>query len=157
MSFEHIRQSRPSAANLLSLMSLFDRQGIPERLIRNRDKIKSSSQVKQINQCRIRPRPIQHLRRHSRRKRIHPEDQGRDEKNNRHGNEFEDDLLILRNYAFISVSETQSAFEMHALVQLAMRAWLEAKGNLETWRRYYCKFLSNGFSTGEYENWAKCQ
>jgi len=36
ISFNHILQSRPSAADLLSLMSLFDRQGIPESLLRNR-------------------------------------------------------------------------------------------------------------------------
>lgn len=33
ISFEHIRQNKPSAARLLSLMSLFDRQGIPESLL----------------------------------------------------------------------------------------------------------------------------
>ncbi|KAH8586005.1 P-loop containing nucleoside triphosphate hydrolase protein, partial [Bisporella sp. PMI_857] len=33
MSFEHIHESRPSAAGLLSLMSFFDQQGIPEFLL----------------------------------------------------------------------------------------------------------------------------
>ena len=33
MSFEHIRQTRRSAARLLSLMSLFDREGIPDDLL----------------------------------------------------------------------------------------------------------------------------
>jgi tetratricopeptide (TPR) repeat protein len=33
ISFEHIRKERSSAARLLSLMSLFDRQGIPEALL----------------------------------------------------------------------------------------------------------------------------
>ena len=36
-SFEHIREIRPSAADLLSLMSFFDRQGIPEALLRRRE------------------------------------------------------------------------------------------------------------------------
>ncbi|KAH7128722.1 kinesin light chain [Dendryphion nanum] len=35
ISFEHIRTHIPSAARLLSLMSLFDRQGIPEALVYN--------------------------------------------------------------------------------------------------------------------------
>ena len=35
ISFEHIRKERPAAARLLSLMSLFDRQGIPESLLYN--------------------------------------------------------------------------------------------------------------------------
>jgi hypothetical protein len=33
MSFEYIQQIWPSAADLLSLMSFFDRQGIPEALL----------------------------------------------------------------------------------------------------------------------------
>ncbi|XTI88858.1 hypothetical protein V2W45_1238678, partial [Cenococcum geophilum] len=36
ISFEHIRKNIPTAARLLSLMSLFDRQGIPESLLHNR-------------------------------------------------------------------------------------------------------------------------
>ena len=36
ISFEHIRKEMPTAARLLSLMSLFDRQGIPESLLHNR-------------------------------------------------------------------------------------------------------------------------
>ncbi|KAF2190167.1 TPR-like protein [Zopfia rhizophila CBS 207.26] len=36
ISFEHIRRERPSATRLLSLMSLFDRQGIPESLLHGR-------------------------------------------------------------------------------------------------------------------------
>jgi tetratricopeptide (TPR) repeat protein len=36
ISFEHILRARPSATRLLSLMSLFDRQGIPESLLSGR-------------------------------------------------------------------------------------------------------------------------
>ena len=36
ISFEYICQKRPSAARLLSLMSLFDRQGIPESMLDGR-------------------------------------------------------------------------------------------------------------------------
>lgn len=34
ISFDHIRTTRPSATDLLSLMSFFDRQGITERILR---------------------------------------------------------------------------------------------------------------------------
>ncbi|KAI4090169.1 MAG: hypothetical protein L6R37_007936 [Teloschistes peruensis] len=43
ISFEYIRTDRPSAARLLSLMSLFDRQGIPEELITFRYEEKQST------------------------------------------------------------------------------------------------------------------
>ncbi|KAK5189805.1 hypothetical protein LTR92_010265 [Exophiala xenobiotica] len=36
VSFEHIRQAHNSAARLLSLMSLFDREGIPDHLLKGR-------------------------------------------------------------------------------------------------------------------------
>jgi len=36
ISFDHIRQTNQSAADLLSLMSFFDRQGIPEDVLQNR-------------------------------------------------------------------------------------------------------------------------
>lgn len=36
ISFAHIRKAMPTAARLLSLMSLFDRQGIPESLLHDR-------------------------------------------------------------------------------------------------------------------------
>jgi len=37
ISFDHIRHVRPSAADLLSLMSFFDRQGISEALLQSRN------------------------------------------------------------------------------------------------------------------------
>ncbi len=39
---------------------------------------------------------------------------------------FEDDLLALRNYSFISVNIDGITFEMHGLVQLATQEWLKA-------------------------------
>jgi hypothetical protein len=42
MSFEQIRRERPSAADLLSLMSFFNPQGIPEGVLRRHDKVKDS-------------------------------------------------------------------------------------------------------------------
>ncbi|RAK81387.1 putative kinesin [Aspergillus fijiensis CBS 313.89] len=37
ITFDHLRRARPSAADLLSLMSFFDRLGIPEALLRHRE------------------------------------------------------------------------------------------------------------------------
>lgn len=39
LSFEQIRQEQPVATNLLALMSMFDRQGIPEFLVREGDDV----------------------------------------------------------------------------------------------------------------------
>ncbi|KAI4102375.1 MAG: hypothetical protein L6R37_004455 [Teloschistes peruensis] len=69
---------------------------------------------------------------------------------------FEHDVQVLRNYSFISC-DTDRTFEMHALVQLAMRKWLEANEQLEPWKQQYIKSLSTVIPNGEYENWAICQ
>ena len=64
---------------------------------------------------------------------------------------FETDVQISKDYLFLSVG-TDRTFEMHALVQLAMRKWLEFYGRLETWKQRYIKNLSAEFSTGEHKN-----
>ena len=136
MSFDHIRETRRSAADLLSLMSFFDRQGISERLLRygeredNRlqqrgDEMEWDSDEDQSSQWSQRE-------------------------------EFEKDIVTLRNFSF--VSDTRGAgFEMHGLVQLATRKWLEANGLLETWKQQFISKLCAEVPTGEYENWATWQ
>jgi hypothetical protein len=81
ISFNYIHSSQRSAADLLSLMSFFDRQGIQEALLRN-----PSSTTDNDN--------------------------------------FEDNILTLRDYSFIKVTKEENTFGMHSLVQLATRTWL---------------------------------
>ena len=133
ISFEHIRQTSPSAANLLSLMSFFDRQGIPEALVRN--------QAETGNDHRSREEPY---------KEDEKEDDEDSASNPDKDDRFEDDVDILRNYSFISI-ETDRTFEMHALVQLATRKWLEDSKELEKWKQQYIKSLSAEFPPGVYK------
>ena len=143
LSFEHIRRSSPSAADLLSLMSFFDRQSIPDELIRNRAASQSSYVFPQ----------------EASKQNIDDESKARDEDDDSicsKDNHFEDDVQVLRNYSFISFASTQ-AFEMHALVQLATRTWLKAYGELEKWKQLYIVNLSAVFPSGEYENWIQCR
>jgi hypothetical protein len=71
--------------------------------------------------------------------------------------QFNTYLLVLRNYCLVSVSEGSLIFEMHALVQLATRKWLEVHGQLGRWRQQFIRNLCKEFPTGDYENWAVCQ
>lgn len=71
--------------------------------------------------------------------------------------EFEEDVVALRNFSFISNNADGTTFEMHRLVQLATRKWLEAHGQLEKWKQQFVRKLCEEFPTGEYENWAVCQ
>ncbi|KAK5400813.1 hypothetical protein LTR06_011234 [Exophiala xenobiotica] len=70
---------------------------------------------------------------------------------------FEKDVVALRNFSFISINADGTTFEMHGLVQLATRTWLEAHGMLERWKQQFVKNLCAEFPTGEYENWATCR
>ncbi|KAH8691823.1 hypothetical protein BGW36DRAFT_38421 [Talaromyces proteolyticus] len=132
ISFDSIRQTRRSAADLLSLMSFFDRQGIPEALLHNRSRQENAEQSDR------------------------DDDEG-SESQSSVTDEFQNDVLALRRYLFISISVDRTTFEMHNLVQLATRSWLEANGELEKWKRQYIQNLNYEFPTGKYENWAKCQ
>ena len=121
-------------------MSFFDRQGIPEALLRDQGGTR--------NRC---------------------ESLGADGENNEESDGedsaldasvddgFEDDILTLRNYSFISLTTDAIMFEMHGLVQLATRKWLEGQGQLEGWKKKYITNLCREFPVGQYENWAKCQ
>jgi len=67
-------------------------------------------------------------------------------------------VVALRNFCFISPTNTDSTtFDMHALVQLATRNWLEAIGKLEQWKQQFISNLCIEFPTGEYESQAACQ
>ena len=147
ISFDHIREIRPSATDLLSLMSFFDRQGIPEALLRSRDVQRNS----------------QHDRKEKNDDNYINTDAGYSNDNEDNGSRssvndgFEDDLLALRNYFFISVNMDGTTFGMHGLVQLAMREWLKANKQQERWKQQFLRNLDAELPTGEFENQVKCQ
>jgi hypothetical protein len=65
---------------------------------------------------------------------------------------FEDDILVLRDYSFISISADRVNFEIHRLVQLAMQEWLKAHKQLEKWKGRFIRTLHHKFLVGNYEN-----
>jgi UDP-2,3-diacylglucosamine pyrophosphatase LpxH len=141
ISFEYIQQTRSSAADLLSLMSFFDRQGIPENLLRPRTG-RQEAQTKQTERV----------------KSDGDSDSEDDTSQSSAGDDqFEDDIVALRNFCFVSVDTSGTSFEMHALVQLATRRWLEANSTLEPWKQQFVSNLCAAFPTGHYENWTACQ
>jgi hypothetical protein len=149
ISFNYIRKIRPSAADLLSLMSFFDWQGIPDILLQNRsEQITSRQDEKQgtngDDNC------VDNDTGYS-------DDEDGSASQSSMSDGFEEDVLVLRNYSFISVNANGTTFEMHGLVQLATRKWLEAHGQIERWKHQFIKNLDAELPTGEYENWERCQ
>src|SRR5215469_7223311 len=147
ISFDHILETRPSAAELLALMSFFDGQGIPEELIRNKGAIGGEDGDDGGDmgkggdtQCTSKSGD---------------EDDSLSESS--FDDRFETDIVTLRNYSFVSVTADAKIFEMHGLVQLATRKWLEAHGQLERWKRQYIRNLRIHMRPGKYENWTVWQ
>ena len=87
-------------------MSFFDRQGIPEVLVRKRAEIENNH------------RGQEKFGKHDDREEEEDDEDNKSKCSENDG--FEDDVQILRNYSFLSV-DTNRIFEMHALVQLTTR------------------------------------
>ncbi|KAK4139101.1 kinesin light chain [Dichotomopilus funicola] len=136
MSFEHIQSKRPSAADLLSLMSFFDPQGIPGWVLRDGMSDDSGGTTNNLL------------------------DDNTDTDDNSDGDVddgFEDDVAMLRDYCLIATTGTGDEFEMHGLVQLSTKKWLEEFARRETFEQRFIERLGASFPTPEYENWAMCQ
>ncbi|KAH8722859.1 P-loop containing nucleoside triphosphate hydrolase protein [Phaeosphaeriaceae sp. PMI808] len=140
ISFDYIRQTRPSAGDLLALMSFYDRQGIPDTLLRDHPEEETARQDQNERDGSYQVW----------------EDEGASQ-SSASDDKFEDDILTLRDYSFISVNADGATFEMHGLVQLATRKWLEVHDRLEQWKQRFVSNLCAAFPTGDYENWAVCQ
>ncbi|KAI3326362.1 putative kinesin [Xylariaceae sp. AK1471] len=144
LSFDHIRNTRPSASDLLSLMSFCDRQGIPESLLRasGKNAFIKSNQRQQSPDIDSRSSDDEYTD-----EEVKSESSADDK--------FEDDISTLHDYSFICITENGLTFEMHGLVQLATRRWLEAKGQQERWKNEFISRLCAQLPTGRYENWGK--
>jgi len=137
ISFEHIRSKRPSAADLLSLMSFFDRQGIPESAL------KPSPDLLEIKEEDPGSEGL--------------EDSESDNSAGETEGAFEDDVEMLRNYCLITPNKDGNVFEMHGLVQLSTRKWLEGCGLYEKFKQRFVTQMAASLPTGDYSNWATCQ
>ena len=111
ISFTQIQKTEQPAADLLALMSMFDRQGIPIALLRN-----STSRL-----------------------------------------DFDDALAPLLSFSLVRAEIGKQSFEMHRLVQLSMRKWLEAAKQLSKWTKESIRVLAAAFPNGDYKTWADCQ
>ncbi|KAJ5532209.1 hypothetical protein N7494_008761 [Penicillium frequentans] len=133
ISFDYIRRRRPSATDLLSLMSFFDRQGISEDIL----------QVQQ-NQQR------------SEKDGLNDSDTDSESRNNLDA-DFEENITILRDFSLIAVGKDNISFTMHRLVQLTIRTWLKTHDQLEHWKEQFIEKLYSEFPTAQYKNWEKCR
>ena len=131
-SFDYIHLHRQSATELLSLMSFFDGQGIPESLVRPSDENKIHNHEANVDNDSV----------------------------NSHEDAddvFEEDISILRDYCLIGTNEDDNIFEMHRLVQLSTRAWLSTHRKSEKFKKQYISRMAQAFPEGKFENWETCR
>ncbi|KAI0184815.1 hypothetical protein EV127DRAFT_504239 [Xylaria flabelliformis] len=142
ISFEHIRSQRPTATELLSLMSFFDCQAIQEELVKpvssnengnfeTHSDDESTSTSESSNNA--------------------SEDDTYDDE------EFEEDIATLQNYCLISTNEIGDTFEMHGLVQLSTRKWLDMHEETEKFKMKCISRLAWVFPWPEFSNWPVCR
>lgn len=139
VSFDHISSLRQSAADLLSLMSFFDRQGMPKALLQDRGYGKEEEWVPKVSGYLAEPpngTSTSSAKRTPSPNAPSPAD-----------DDFEDDIIVLRDYAFIHSTTEPSSFGMHRLVQVATRTWLQKnEPQLEKWRFRFIANLERAFS-----------
>ncbi|KAF4932299.1 Kinesin light chain [Colletotrichum fructicola] len=127
LTFEQIKREQPRAANLLSLMSFFQAQNIPEYMLHNYNSGNTDS--KEANDR-------------------HGETSGVD---------FEDDLDVLRGYSLVTMTATPGVLEMHSLVQFCTKLWISKFGSADQWKTLFLQSASRHFPSGVFETWQQCQ
>lgn len=127
LSFERIRLERPSAADLLALMSFFNRRGIPEEVLKHKFDTEDSGS-----------------------------DSGDDQTDGALEDDvtFEDDVAMLEDYCLVTADKTGHAFEMHELVQLSTRRWLKGRGLEERFKHDYIQLMAEALPKPRSDNWA---
>ncbi|KAJ3494312.1 hypothetical protein NLG97_g4162 [Lecanicillium saksenae] len=163
ISFNYVYEKTPSAARLLSYMSFCDRQGIPESLLRGQvNNINSKTEQNQ-------PNAEYDLSAEDRPNKAAADaasiDSGNDggssvteqRSNCSDDDRFENDILMLRNFSFITANGDGTTFAMHRLVQLATLEWLREQNLYDHWRHQFLIRLNAELPNGQYENWGKVQ
>jgi tetratricopeptide (TPR) repeat protein len=144
VSFDHIQSKRPSAVAILSRMSFCHCRDIPESLVKPRKRSKKADQAGDSKPSSDGKTPgtlgFAHLSNSD--DAPAPSSANSDDETD---DWFEDDVVILRDYSLVTVSEGRDAFDMQRLVQLATRQWLESRGQLERFKVEYIEGLAAAF------------
>ncbi|KAF6781030.1 Kinesin light chain 5, partial [Colletotrichum sojae] len=127
VTFEQIKREQPRAANLLSLMSHFHAQNIPDYMLH--DYNSGNIDSKERNDT-------------------HGETSSDD---------FEDDLDVLRGYSLVAMTAVPGFLEMHSLVQFCTKVWISKFGSPDPWKTLFLQSASQHFPSGVFETWQQCQ
>lgn len=66
-------------------------------------------------------------------------------------------LGTLKAFSLITSLKGGKEFEMHRLVQLAVRHWLEIQGTIRGFEKLAVRIVSENFPVADYESWKRCE
>ncbi|KAL2115346.1 hypothetical protein VTJ04DRAFT_9601 [Mycothermus thermophilus] len=119
ISFAYIQVERPSAAEVLYLMSFYDPYGIPKWFLTGTDHPSHDVNTDGIPRRNLRWNRISDILRFLRQLELIPRPKPFSTI------DIDADISMLRDYALISVKEPGGVFSMHPLVQASTRFWLK--------------------------------
>jgi hypothetical protein len=147
VSFEHVRRVHRSAADRLSLMSFCYVDAIPDILIRRIDSEHHKEEL-----------PARTVDDSNSRELAHNEGFPSDgDSESSFDDQFEKDMNVLTGFAFVSAMRETTTFEMHRLVQLAIRRWLHQQRQDDLWTGIFMRNLDDAFVPSAFEDWADCR
>ncbi|KAH7030641.1 kinesin light chain 3 [Microdochium trichocladiopsis] len=145
VTFEQIRRSHPQAANLLSLMSRFQAQGIPELMLRgySTDVVPEDGKdgIERPDTARHGDKTTAEFRSSGEESASDSESEGEKESAKRR---FEDDIEVLRGYCLVTSSGT-TQWDMHPLVQFCTRSWIIENGVENRWDELFLSLAAHHF------------
>ncbi|RBR09586.1 uncharacterized protein FIESC28_09805 [Fusarium coffeatum] len=155
VTFKQIRDEHPSAANLLSLMSQFQSQNIPEFMLHwyNDDRFADDGDDDREINTRGAANGVNTAIEDGSDD-VNESDIGSDDDNEQMA--FENDLDILRSYSLVDIT-TDGHLSMHPLVQFCTRGWISELGNSARWSILFIKLAAKKFPSTAFKDWSICQ
>jgi tetratricopeptide (TPR) repeat protein len=129
ISFKQIQQLYAFASQLLSLISFFNWQDIPQEFLASYQERGAGIGASEAQETLYIPQGTV---------------------------ELEKALGVIKAFSFISESEVENSFNMHRLTQLVMRKWLIVQPKGGRWQSLALELLLECFPTGQYEHWTVC-
>lgn len=138
LTFECVRKERRSAANLLSLMCLFNPQAIPEFALRSYDK-GIQNRIRRVKHVFSVPQYLKDRHRSDGEKAFH------------------DDVALLQAYSLVSATAEKGVLKIHPLVQHCTIAWLSSARRAERCRVAFVDLIKKEFISQKVGDWEECK
>ncbi|KAI9760923.1 MAG: hypothetical protein M1835_000077, partial [Candelina submexicana] len=130
LTFRQIKRSYPEAADLLSLMTFFDRQEIPQSLLVQTPKPKIGSETQRDPDDGLEANgDIVSEGNCASQDDMTSEDSSDSEAEH----ELENQLGVLKAYSLITAGKGDQTFDLHRLIQMVMRKWLRLQHESDIW------------------------